>query len=216
MTERMRVVVADEELQALIPLLDELIFKKTLLTGDGFENLDKIREAVEVADVVESEVQATVDRLTDELMMTAEVAASIETAVQTTVDQLIAELAEAEVQVLTLKERFLEIDLPGVDRASRMILYRIPGLREALRLMYQFNMYQRTLGVAGIRGPLTAAVITLIYLSTYITKMQRRQDRLEAKVLTLERELNMRMITMEEAVRGYGELPQRYRNTVIS
>ena len=215
MTERIRVVVTDEELQAMIPLLDELIFKKTLLTGDGFENLDKINEVAELADVVEVEVQSTVDRLTGDILMTAEMVAAIDAEVQATVDRLVAELTETEAKVLSVKEKFLEIDLPGVDRATRMILFRIPGLREALRLMYQFNLYQRSIGIAGIRGSLTAAVITLIYLSTAYTQMQRKQERLENRMMTLEREMNVRFITMEEAVRGYGELPQKYRSSVI-
>lgn len=216
MSERIRIVVDDDELRSLTAFLDELIFKKTLLTSDGFENLDKIREVADVADIVEGEVQATVDRLTAEILEVSDVAAAIESEVQGTVDRITMELDEAEAQASSLKDQFMALDFPGVDRASRMILLRIPGLRVTLRLLYQISMYQRTLGIAGIRGPLTVAGITLLYLSMAYTKMQRKQDRLEAKIMALEREMNIRLITMEEAVRGYGELPQRYRTTVIS
>jgi len=190
--ERMRVVVNDDELRNLIPLLDELIFKKTLVTGEGMDTLKNIETE---AEWVEAQVQATVDRLTVEI-----------TAVQVQAEQL----------EMSLESVLMGMPLPTVDRATRMILLRIPGLREALRTLYQISMLRRTLALGDVRGPITAAVTILVYLSMTMAQMQRRQNRVEAKLEAMERDMDLRFITMEEAVRGYGDLPQRYRSGVIS
>lgn len=189
MSERIKIIVDDDELRAILPLLDELLFKKALVMGD-FEELENVRS---VADAVEASVEATVDRLTAEITAVRVEAAHLE-------DEL---------------EDLGPLRLPGIDRATRLILLRIPGLREVVQMMYRITLLQRTLKIPG-RGEITALIVVAIYLTRTITRMQRRQDRVEAKQRAMEAEINIRMISMEEAVRGYGELPQRYRSTVVS
>ena len=187
MSEHIKVIVDDDELRALIPLLNDLMFKKALILDEGFESLQDIQG---VADAVDMEVQATVDRLT-------------------------AEIAGVEAQAEGLEDMLHGIDLPTVDRGTRMILLRIPGLREVLRLLYAISMLRRTLNLGEIRGPLTALTVSLLYISMTLTQMQRKQERIDARMDAMEREMTKRLVTMEEAVRGYGILPERYRTTVI-
>ncbi|GAF87291.1 unnamed protein product, partial [marine sediment metagenome] len=120
------------------------------------------------------------------------------------------EIAAAEAEALTLKGIVEDINLPTVSRASRMILLRIPGLREVLRLMYQIKMMQTSL-LAGPLGVTVAMIVALMYI---MQAMDTRQKNLEARMAKLEADTDLRTISLEEAVRGYGELPQRYRSGV--
>jgi len=191
MTERMKVVVNDDELTALVPLLDELILKKKLIMGWGFERLDEVQS---VADAVEAEVQATVDRLTAEILAVQTLAIETE---------------------LSLKEAFMDMDLPTVDRATRMILLRIPGIREALRMLYAISMLQRTLALGDVRGPITALVVSLLYISMTLTQLEKRQLRMEQQMADFMRVTTQRHLTMEEIIRHYDRRPEKYRAMVI-
>jgi len=187
----MKVVVNDDELTALVPLLDELILKKKLIMGWGFERLDEVQS---VADAVEAEVQATVDRLTAEILAVQTLAIETE---------------------LSLKEAFMDMDLPTVDRATRMILLRIPGIREALRMLYAISMLQRTLALGDVRGPITALVVSLLYISMTLAQLEKRQLRLEQQMANFMRVTTQRHITMEEIIRHYDRRPEKYRAMVI-
>lgn len=191
MTERMKVVVNDDELRALTPLLDELILKKKLIMGWGFERLDEVQS---VADAVEAEVQATVDRLTAEILAVQTLAIETE---------------------MSLKEAFMDMDLPTVDRATRMILLRVPGIREALRMLYAISMLQRTLALGDMRGPITALIVSLMYITMTMQQLEKRQLRLEQQMAEFTRITTQRFITMEEALRNYDRRPETYRATVI-
>ena len=191
MTERMKVVVDDDELRALVPLLDELILKKKLIMGWGFERLDEVQG---VADAVEAEVQATVDRLTAEILAVQTLAIETE---------------------MSLKEAFMDMDLPTVDRATRMILLRVPGIREALRMLYAISMLQRTLALGDMRGPITAVIVSLMYIAMTVQQLDKRQLKLEQQMAHFMRTTTQRHITMEEALRNYSRRPEKYRAMVI-
>lgn len=286
MTERIRIEVDDAELEAVIARLDEAILKKAGLVTGVPTGVPGVPET----GAVEDEVGATVDQLKSELIGVEDMAAAVEASVEMTVTRLTYEILAVE-QTATAVDRkvaiqFLETelrmktfmeslrDLPQVDRATRMILLRIPGLREVLRLMYIVRMGERTLrlgtteakaeaakvgataaklmvelkavkaeaiavemstrasiarvtaemqaaeaqaaaGIASIRGPVTAAVTLLLYAIIANQVLQQRQDKIEARMAALEREMKPRMISLEEAVRGYGALPERYRSTII-
>jgi len=186
----MKVVVDDDELRALVPLLDELILKKKLIMGWGFERLDEVQG---VADAVEAEVQATVDRLTAEILAVQTLAIETE---------------------MSLKEAFMDMDLPTVDRATRMILLRVPGIREALRMLYAISMLQRTLALGDMRGPITAVIVSLMYIAMTVQQLDKRQLRLEQQMADFMRITTQRHITMEEALRNYDRRSEKYRATV--
>ena len=149
-------------------------------------------------------------------MLLVDTSAAVETEVQATVDRLTTEITGVQILAEEVEDRVNPLGLMQVDRATRMILLRIPGLREALRVLYAIKMLERTLRLGEMRGPITAALASIIYLSMFLTQIQRRQDRLEAEMRTLEQDMELRLITIEEAVKGYSELPQHYRSTVIS
>ena len=43
---------------------------------------------------------------------------------------------------------------------------------------------------------------------------QRRQEQMEARIRRLEDDMDVRLISLEDALRGYGALPERYRSTI--
>jgi len=288
-TERLRLEVDDAELDAVIARIDEAILKKVeLITGvpvatpivrkklsdvedDMAATIEKLKaELIDVentAAVTEANVGATVDRLNVEMLAVEQEATFVSS-------DALMKLFMVEKQTKSLKEHVR--DLPNIDRATRMILLRVPGIREVLRLLYIVKMEERTLrlgqvaatakaaeidisatiaklsgelaalsaeavvvevttqatinritadiqaaesraafSLASIRGPVTAAITLLLYAMMANQWLQRRQDDLEAKQKALERDIDLRFISMEEAVRGHGELPERYRMTVI-
>lgn len=288
MTERIGIEVDDAELDAVIARIDMAILKKVeLLTG-----VPVAAPTTHRVSPVKDEIAATIERLKTELITVEDISTVVEANVGMTVDQLTAEilaveqqatfvstdalmkLLAVEKQTKTLREQVR--DLPNVDRATRMILLRIPGLREVLRLLYIAKMEERTLrlgevvatakaaeidvaatitklsgdltflsaealavevttqatinrvtaeiqaaetkaaaSLASFRGPVTAGVTLLMYALMAVQGLQRKQERMEARMEALEREMDQRLITMEEAVRGRGMLPERYRSTVI-
>lgn len=288
MTERIGIEVDDAELDAVIARIDMAILKKVeLLTG-----VPVVAPTTRRVSPVKDEIAATIERLKTELVTVEDISTVVEANVGMTVDQLTAEilaveqqatfvstdalmkLLAVEKQTKTLREQVR--DLPNVDRATRMILLRIPGLREVLRLLYIAKMEERTLrlgevvatakaaeidvaatitklsgdltflsaealavevttqatinrvtaeiqaaetkaaaSLASFRGPVTAGVTLLMYALMAVQGLQRKQERMEARMEALEREMDQRLITMEEAVRGRGMLPERYRSTVI-
>jgi len=129
-------------------------------------------------------------------------------------DAIFQRIADVEAGLGDVDDKAEGLDLPTIDRGTRMILLRIPGLREAMRLLYMIKMMQRTLGLGEIRGPVTAGILAVMYAYMALEAINKRQDRLESRINDLERTFTQRYVTMEEAVRGHGELPQRYRSTV--
>ena len=130
-----------------------------------------------------------------------------------------AEVARSEIAAVaaegrSLKEQFMDLDVGGIDRATRTILLRIPLLNEVIRLQGIIWRTQRALKLEGGRGPLTAALTIALSLWGLYQKLQRDQKRLEARIDKLEADTDLRTISLEEALRGYGELPQRYRSGV--
>jgi len=218
MTERIRIEVDDDELEAVIARLDEAIIKKTELLG--IETPGGVEDLVAMARMAEDEVEATVDRLTAEILAsTGEIVAAVEASVQATVDRLTAEILVVEAEILGVEEKARTLaehvrDLPQVDRATRMLLLRIPGLREVLRLLYIIKMEERTLRLGGMRGPLTAAVTIIMYLGMYLQSLQRRQEQLERRQRALEMEMKLRLVSVEEALRRTTNAPEKYRGGV--
>ena len=195
-------------------------------------------EVIAETDIIEAYVDATRERLIAEILGIEQAVDAVEVSAEMTIQGIITKLSGVQTHTETLRKviRFdleqirvegaeaeakirgvqaLARDLPQVDRATRMLLLRIPGLREVLRLLYIIKMEERTLRLGGIRGPLTAAITTILYMSMLLQSFQRRQEVLEARMNRVEADMNQRFITMEEAVRGYSELPERYRSTVI-
>ena len=241
---------------------------------------------------VEDYMTATIEKLKAELIDVENIAAVVEANVETTVSRLNAEIFAVEqqatfvstdalmklfaVETRTRSLRQQVRDLPNVDRATRMILLRIPGLREVLRLLYIVKMEERTLrlgevvatakaaeidvaatiaklsgeltvlsaealavevttqatinrvtaeiqaaetqaaaSISSFRGPVTAGITLIMYTIMIVQDLQRKQERTEARMEAWKREMDQRLITMEEAVRAYGVLPERYRTTVI-
>lgn len=364
----MRVVVDDDELKALVPLLDELILKKTALLGARLPTgLDEIagitatakeeteatidvleagldgvqaeaafietyvetvvnHAAAQIVDVqtnvqtetafIEAYVEAVISRATAQIVDVRTRAEFTEDYIETVINQIatqivdirtrteftrdytetvinqlatqiivteqaataiskdaLLKLFEVEMRTKTLQEHVR--DLPNIDRATRMILLKIPGLREALRLLYIIKMEERTMrlgqvvatakaaeidvgatiaklsgglavvesealvveasvqatinrltaeiaaaearasaGIASIRGPVTAAITLLIYAMMANQWLQNRQDRMQAQLDAMKREMDQRYITIEEALRGYDGRPEKYRATV--
>lgn len=217
MTERIKFEVDDAELEAVIARLDEAILKKAQLFDVEIpQRLGE--EVIAAADMVEAEIEATVERLTAELLTTEEIAAVVEASVDATVARLTAEILAVQTLVTqtetSLYDAFMGMGLPTVDRATRMILLRIPGLREALRLLYVISMMRRTLRLEDMRGPITAAITAAIYAAMALQYLERRQSQLEAEMAELKRITTQRLVTMEEALRGYDRRPEIYRSTI--
>lgn len=285
MTERVRIEVDDAELEAVIARLDEAILKKAELVTRVPVGVPEA-PAVEAA---EGEVEAVIDRLKTDLDTVHTEAEATEAYVDLIIDRVVAktiavkEVATAvsqdtSIKLLETETRMKAVmgyarELPQIDRATRMILLKIPGINWLLRLIYIIKMEERTLrlgkteldliaidtevllkrleaeigavktasmvveasveatvqrltaeiaGVqaaaqttlASIRGPVTAALTLILYTYMVIQWFQRRQERIEARMDALEREMDQRHVTMEEALRGYGELPERYRSAI--
>lgn len=287
MTERLRLEVDDAELDAVMARMDEAILKKVkLLTG-----VPRAAPTAPRVSPVEDDVAATVERLKAELVTVEDMATVVEANVEMTVGRLTTEilaveqeatfvstdalmkLFAVEKQTKTLSEQIR--DLPNIDRATRMILLRVPGLREALRLLYIVKMEERTLrlgqvvaaakaaeidvaatiaklsgelsvlsaealvvevttqatinrvtaeiqaaesqaaaSLASFRGPVTVVVTLVMYALMALQGVQQKQERMDAQMAALQRDMDQRFITMEEAIRGQGILPERYRSTI--
>lgn len=287
MTERLRLEVDDAELDAVIARIDNAILKKVeLLTG-----VPRAAPTTPRVSPVEGEIAATIERLKTELVTVEDMTTVVEANVEMTVDRLTTEilaveqeaafvstdalmkLFAVEKQTKTLSEQVR--DLPNIDRATRMILLRVPGLREALRLLYIVKMEERTLrlgqvvaaakmaeidvaatigklsgelsalsaealvvevttqatinrvaaeiqaaevqaaaSMTALRGPVTVGITLIMYALMALQGVQQQQDRMNARMAALQRDMDQRLITMEEAIRGYGALPQRYRSTI--
>lgn len=189
--EVIRIDVDKAELLALLTMLDEVLLKETRVRSLVSGDIIKSQFEAELR-FIETEVRTTVDRLTVEIIGVRDLAKELDEDPNTN-----------------------WLNLVRIDRATRMILYRIPILRETTRMLYAIRALQRSLKLGEIRGPVTAILVSLIYLSNFLTTEQRKRERLEARVDMLERRLAVRTITMEEAVRGIGRLPEYYRESVI-
>ncbi len=287
MTERIDIEVDDAELDAVIARIDEAILKKVeLLTG-----VPRAAPTTPRVSPVEDDIAAIVERLKSELVTVEDIATVVEANVEMTVDRLTTEilaveqeaafvstdalmkLFAVEKQTKTLSEQIR--DLPQIDRATRMILLRIPGLREALRLLYIVRMEERTMrlgqvvaaakaaeidvaatitklsgelsvlsaealvvevttqatinrvtaeiqaaetqaaaSMTSLRGPVTVGITLIMYALMALQGVQRQQDMMNARIAALQRDMDQRFITMEEAIRGQGILPERYRSTI--
>ncbi|MBA7540130.1 hypothetical protein ES705_32424 [subsurface metagenome] len=287
MTERIRLEVDDAELDAVIARIDNAILKKVeLLTG-----VPRAAPTTPRVSPVEGEIAATIERLKTELVTVEDMTTVVEANVEMTVDRLTTEILAVEqeaafvstdalmklfaVETQTKSLRQQVRDLPNVDRATRMILLRIPGLREVLRLLYIVKMEERTLrlgevvasakaaeidvaatiaklsgelsvlnaealvvevttqatinritaeiqaaetqavaSLTSLRGPVTVGVTLLMYALMAVQGVQQKQERMAAQIAMLHRDMDQRFITMEEAIRGQGMLPERYRSTI--
>ena len=190
-SERIRIrIEGEDELRRLMALMDEAIHQKAALTGMG--------AMPAVANI------PALSRDIDKIMMDAGGLDVILTQVETT-----------EVAMMGLQDRFMDMNLPTMDRATRVLAMRVPILREVIRLISVIKRSQWAMDLGGIRGPVTAALTMAIYFSMLAQQLERRQDQIEARLLALEKDMDLRMISMEEAVRGYGVLPERYRATVV-
>ena len=217
--EGIKIEVDDDELRAVNEWMDELIAKKVgLTTPRDYEGFGDLEAVVTVADVVDMEVQITVERLTGELEAVVMLSDLVDSSVQETVDRLTAEILALDMLIeqtdASLMTAFMGMDLPSVDRGTRMLLLRVPGLRELLRLLYIISMTQRSLRLGGVRGPVTAAITSALYVYMAFQLLERRQARLEARLNAIQRDTDRRNISLEEAVRRFGMLPERYRATV--
>jgi len=94
-----------------------------------------------------------------------------------------------------------------------MILLRIPGLREVLRLLYAIKMLERTLRLGSL-GKVTAVGALLIYLVNIVNWLLRREKVLTARQKQLEAEIDLRTISIEDALRGYKNIPERFRGEI--
>ena len=207
MSERIRIDIDEAKLEALMARMDEALAKKDLLMG-----ITPVTPTIlKTGDIEETLLKTEiVSQSVDEVLLKAGGLDAI--LIETQYVQ--AEIEITEKKALGVKDAFLDLDLPQVDRATRMILLRVPGLREVMRLMYVIKMMQRTLRLEGIRGPVTAGITAAIYVSMALQGLQRRQNTMEARLEALEQRAEQRFITIEEALRGYGELPERYRSTI--
>ncbi len=269
MTERIRLEVEDEELEAVINRLDEAILKKAeLVTGVSVSTQSRALSDVEAqAQALDAYVDMAINEAVAQIITVKQEAVAVNR-------DVLAMLLETEVRTKSLQEQVR--GLPTVDRATRMILLRIPGIREVLRLIYIVKMEERTLrlgqiastakiaeiniaatiaelsgglvaveveavavevsvqatinrltaeiqaveaqastSAATLRGGFTVIVTLLMYTMMAIQQIQRQQERVEARMRAMEKDMDLRMISMEEAVREYGALPERYRSTVV-
>lgn len=236
MTERIKFEVDDAELEAVIGRLDEAILKKAELFD--IEIPQRLgEEVIAEAEIIEAYVDATREQLIAEILTVEETVQAVDASVQMTIQKIMAELSGVQTYAETLRRviafDFEQIriagdvtvarigrlqafakDLPQIDRATRMLLLRIPGLREVLRMLYIIKMEERTMRLGGIRGPVTAIITAVIYMTMLLKALDGRQARMEARLQDLEKREEMRFISIEEAVRGYGDLAERYRSTV--
>lgn len=190
MSEIIRIgIEGEEELRALMDLMDAAIAKKDKVMGVSAQPL--------VAKIPE------LSRDIDKILLEAG-----------GLDAILLRVEETKAGLEDVDDMADGLKLPTIDRGTRMILLRIPGLREAMRLLYQIKMMQRTLKLGELRGPVTAGILAAMYAYMALEAMQKRQDRLEARMSDFEKTFTRRYITMEEAVHGLGVLPQRYRSTV--
>jgi len=95
-----------------------------------------------------------------------------------------------------------------------MVLLRVPGLREVLQMLYRIKMLERTLRLGEIRGPVTALLAVAIYVYMEIKKLQQWRKNIEKRQQVLEREMDLRFISIEEALGKYGRQPRRQHGDV--
>lgn len=186
MSELIRIDIDDGELRALMDMMDDALrMKEALLTGVA---LEPTKMAAAASDV-------------DKILANAG-----------EVEAVLVAIDEAKDGLLDVGDELRDLKLPTVSRATRMLLLRVPGLREVLRLMYQIKMLQGQILTPGVAGKVVALLVSIIYISE---AMNKRQRKIEARLDQLEQDRDLRDITMDEAVRRFGELPERYRSTVV-
>jgi len=95
-----------------------------------------------------------------------------------------------------------------------MVLLRVPGLRNVLQMLYRIKMLERTLRLGEIRGPVTALLAVAIYVYMEIKKLQRWRKNIENRQRAIEREMDLRLISVEEALRRYEGERERYRGYI--
>lgn len=189
MSERVRIGVDDAELDEVMARMDAALrMKQALVGGAGL-----------LTPMLPAKVKADVDQILLE-------AGGL--------DAVLLNIEQAKIGLAEVADDAEGLNLPQIDRATRMILLRIPGLREAMRLLYAVKMMQRTLKLGELRGPVTAAIAAALYASMALQSLEQRQNQLEAKMKELERITTMRYITMDEALKGYDRRSEKYRATV--
>lgn len=231
-----------ELLGVRVPRETEDITKVTAVAEDEVHtviaNLESQLDDVQAEAIfVEGFNEAIIDKAVVKILATEEAVRATEAFAELTIQKIMAELSGVQTYAHTVR-KLIELDLEGiriegeatvvkmgkiqdfakelpqVDRATRMLLLRIPGLREVLRLIYIIKMEERTMRLGGIRGPVTAIITAVIYMTILLKSIENRQAKTEARLEELEKREEMRFITIEEAIRGYGNLPERYRSMV--
>lgn len=186
MSELIRIDIDDGTLRALMDMMDDAL---------------RMKEALLVGVAMEPAKLAAAARDVDKILAEAGEVEAVLVAIDAAKDGL-----------LDVGDELRDLKLPTVNRATRMLMLRIPGLREVLRLMYQIKMLQGQILTPGMAGKVVALLVSLIYFQE---AMAKRQQRLEARMNQLEQDRDKRDITMDEAVRRFGLLPEKYRSTVV-
>lgn len=203
MSEIIRIgIEGEEELDALIARMDEAIIKREQLTGirGQVPTIPEIPRGIEPPLAAET---AEISRDVDRILLEAG-----------GLDAILFQVETTDAALLSLKDRFMEMDVPGLDRATRVLVMRVPVLREVIQLISVIKRTQWAMDLGSLRGPVTAALTLALYFSTIAQQLIDRQNKMEAKLLDLERITTQRYITMEEALRGYDYRPEKYRATV--
>ena len=144
------------------------------LTEFDLENTIEESEAVfELVNFVEDDADATIERVTAELMMT-------------------------ESYLARLKAAVIAYDIPGINRATRLILTRLPIMREAMQLLYRIRMEQRLLRQEEYPTyfQFLSLATMVIYIGTMVSQIQRwmKQQEETERRMVLERDVRFSMI----------------------
>lgn len=191
MSERIRIrIEGEEELRRIMDLMDKAIQQKGAIMSMG--PLPAVARA------------PALTRDIDKIMLEAG-----------GLDAILFDVQKTDVAMTSLRDKFMDMNVPGMDRATRVLAMRVPILNEVIRLISVIKRTQWAMDLGSVRGPVTAALTIALYFSMIAQQLQRRQDRIEAEMRVLKRDMSLRYITLEEAVRGYGVLPERYRSDII-
>lgn len=149
-------------------------------------------------DVTLDLTELDLERVFEESEAVFDFAKFVEENVDATVQRLVAELMMTESYLTRLKTAVIAYDIPGINRATRLILTRLPIMREAMQLLYRIRMEQRLLKQEEYPTyyQFLSLATMVIYLSQMILQVERwmKQQQETERRMELERDIRFGMI----------------------
>lgn len=129
-------------------------------------------------------------------------------------DAILFDIEEAKVGIEDVAWGFEDLNVPGLNRSTRVLLMRVPILRDIIRMMGVIRRMQIAMKLGDVLGPITATMTAAYYAYFMIGQIQRWIERKEAHDEMMEKAMNIRLISIEEALRTQAAPHQAYRRDI--